>query len=68
MKWRIEVTEKGEGAPKKLIQANNLLEICRKMAKSDFSRFEILTNIGNPGPWQVLIERKVAELRQTIES
>jgi hypothetical protein len=63
MKWRIEVTEKGEGSPKRVIQANNLLEICHEMAKSSFTKYEILSNIGNPAPWQVLIEKKIAELR-----
>ena len=66
MKWSIEVRKKGQ-RESEVVEAPSLEEIANILAmQDDCSSFQLVSEVGNPGYYTRILEKRVAELRQAM--
>jgi hypothetical protein len=66
MKWSVEIRKEGRREAE-VVHAASLEEIANFVAmQDDCSSFQLVSEIGNPGYYMRILERRVAELRQAM--
>jgi len=66
MKWSVEIRKKGR-RDSEVVHAPSLEEIANFLAlQDDSSSFQLVSEVGNPGYYTRILEKRVAELRQAM--